>query len=319
LAAELLQAPFAPGPCLRVAMTFLQYGREDLAEALAKKGEGAKTPADRCRLHEYRLLRHKSAGDVASAIAEGERATAAAHEANNLRLVCRTQSNLGDALKEVGAYAAASSVLEDTIRIAERLGYDEVKNAAQQNLGITRARAGALHEGIAIERAAASAYERNSDRRMLGGARLYLALMLLDAGELEEAEASAREACAAFSDVAPLLHLANAGLARVLVARGRAREAITVARAALDFLDAGGRMEEGESLARLVWAEALLAIGDREAAKTAIIAARRALLERASRIGDESYRRSFMNAVPEHVRITELWVWQNTAADSGGT
>jgi tetratricopeptide (TPR) repeat protein len=319
LAAQLLDAPAAPGPCLRAAMVFLQYGREDLAEALAKKGEGAKAPFERCRLHEYRLLRHKSAGDVASAIAEGELATAAAHEANNLRLVCRTQSNLGDALKEVGAYAAASRVLDDTVKIAERLGYEEVKQGALQNLGLTRAREGSLADGLAIERAAAAAFERRGDRRMLGGSKLYLAIMLLGAGDLEQAEANARDACSAFADVPSLLHVANAALARVLVARGRAREAVADVRAAVEFLDGGGRMEEGEALVRLAWAEALVALGDADNAKTAIVAARRALLERASRIGNETYRKSFLEAVPEHARTTELYVWQNTAADSGGT
>ena len=34
--------------------------------------------------------------------------------------------------------------------------------------------------------------------------------------------------------------------------------------------------------------------------------------------GSEGFGKSFLEAVPEHARTMELYVWQNTAGDSGG-
>jgi tetratricopeptide (TPR) repeat protein len=308
LGAELLRGPPEPiAPYLRAALSFLQYGRADFAEALAAKGSAAETPADRFRKHDYRLLRHKAAGDPAAAIAEAELGLKAAQEAGNLRLVCQAQTNLGDALKELGAYSAASAVLAAAVQVAERVGLKQMRTAALHNLGLTRAREGALREGLDLERAAADTFARLGDIRLEGGSKLYLSLLLLDAGDLASAEKNALAAAVACADVPPVRSYARAALSRILLARGRVAEALVAAREAVAFLEDGGRMEEGEGLTRLVWAEALFGNGDKEAAAAAIADARRKLLDRASRIGDGSYRRSFLERVPEHARTVELY------------
>jgi tetratricopeptide (TPR) repeat protein len=308
LGAELLGGPATPlGPYLRAAFTCTLYGRDDLAMALAEKGKAAVTPADRCRLHEYRRMWHKSSGDPAAAVAESELSVKAAEECNNLRLVCQAETNLGDTLKELGAYAEASARLTSALRVAERIGYEQMGNVALHNLGFSRAREGAIDEGLRLERAALEAFARHGEKRMVGLSKAYLAMILLDAGQLEPAEACAREATTDLAGVGPLRHCAGAVLARVLAARGYGREAALVAREPVAFVEAGGRLEEGEALARLAWAEALLAMGDREGAHAAILAARRALLERASHIGDKAYRQSFLERVPEHARTNELY------------
>lgn len=58
-----------------------------------------------------------------------------------------------------------------------------------------------------------------------------------------------------------------------------------------------GGIEEGESLASLVHAEALATSGDREGARLAIGEARDRLLQRASKIENDGWRRSFLERV----------------------
>ncbi|HEX4516292.1 MAG TPA: hypothetical protein VH054_22245, partial [Polyangiaceae bacterium] len=320
LCRELLEGPKSPtGPYLRVAFTCLLYDQRDLANALAEKGAAViKLPSERCRLHEYRQVRHKTLGDYAAAVAESERSVAAAKEANNLRLVAQAQTNLGDTLKELGAYAKSSAMSTEALLTAERIGYDQMAHVARLNLGITRAREGAAIEGLAIERAAMEAFQRQGDRRMSGMSNGYSAMILFEAGDLASAEHHARIGMDAVSALPPMRHVMAALLARILAASGRAREALPLARDAGAFLDGGGRVEEGESLVRLALAETLVALVD-PSARAAIIEARRSLLERASRIGDLEYRRVFLECIPEHARTTELYVWQNTAADYAGT
>jgi predicted ATPase len=317
LCRELLEGPKSPtGPYLRVALTCALYGQYDIATALAEKGAAViKLPSERCRLHEYRQVRHKIAGDYAAAVAESERSIAAAKEANNLRLVAQAQTNLGDTFKELGAYARASAMLKEAIQTAERIGYDQMAHVARHNLGITRAREGAPDEGLAILRAATGAFQHQGDRRMSAMSNGYLAMILFEVGDLAAAERHVRMGMDAVSALPSMRHVLGALLARILSASGRAREALPFARDAVAFLDGGGHVEEGESIIRLAFAETLVSLRD-PSARTAIVDARRFLLERASRIGDDEYRRVFLQQIPEHARTTELYVWQNSAADS---
>jgi hypothetical protein len=64
-------------------------------------------------------------------------------------------------------------------------------------------------------------------------------------------------------------------------------------------------MEEGESLVRLVFAEALHAAGELERAKQAITAARESVMRRADGLSAE-HRESFLHAIAENARILEL-------------
>ena len=60
------------------------------------------------------------------------------------------------------------------------------------------------------------------------------------------------------------------------------------------------------SYARLVHAEALFAVGEKERAAEAIGVARERLLENAAKIGDASYKKSFLESVPENARTLAL-------------
>jgi len=93
-------------------------------------------------------------------------------------------------------------------------------------------------------------------------------------------------------------------LARVLLARGRAADAVRESAAAAELVEAGA--EDGETLIRLTLVEALLGAGTwtRQGAPSRSRAIR--LLARAARIRDAGYRESFLQRVPESAETLRL-------------
>jgi tetratricopeptide (TPR) repeat protein len=139
-----------------------------------------------------------------------------------------------------------------------------------------------------------------------GLGRWALADVLLQLGDLDAAEEQARRAALLLAPIPADELLARATLAAVLLAQGRAAEALSTATQVLARYDAVAALAHKASFARLVHAEALAAVGDRPAARRAIAAARRELVARSERIMDPELRHGFLHQVPEHARILEL-------------
>jgi hypothetical protein len=99
--------------------------------------------------------------------------------------------------------------------------------------------------------------------------------------------------------------MAQAALARVLLATHRAPEALVAAQKAFALLPVVGSVG-AEAPVRLVHAEALRAAGDEGAAREALRVARDRLMERASRIGPPGLRASFLAHVPANARTMTL-------------
>ena len=141
---------------------------------------------------------------------------------------------------------------------------------------------------------------------MEGVARTYLAKIALLSSDNPTAEREAR-AAVDLLHVAPGLKAgAEAVLARALLRQGRDAEALEAASSAHDTLEVLGALEEGESLVRLVYAEALGRAGTPEDYEHAVAWARERLLARARRISDSSWRDRFLHNVPDNARTLEL-------------
>jgi hypothetical protein len=185
---------------------------------------------------------------------------------------------------------------------AERLGLQRVLTLAKVNMGLALARLGALDEGLAVEREALAQLRAAGDRRFSVQSQSYLATILRLAGDLVGAESAAREAVGASE--APPLH-ATSTLAQVLLAHGQPAEALEWARPGLTVETAPGA-EGGSTRSRLVYAEALSALGDQPGARQAIADASRRLRERAAWLGDAALERVFLSRVPDHARTLAL-------------
>ena len=297
---------------VRAALTLLFGGRsESAAQIIARIDEAepriaADDPGVMAVIHRLRANRAAISGDPAGYLSGLEAVIACFERAGDARNACNALANAGHASMELGAYAEAERMLREAMTTAERLGLSTVAAAAKHNLGLARMRQGAIEAGRQTEAEAVEAFRSQGERRLEAASRMYLAMILIQAKRLEEAE---REALLAV-DLAAAIHglraAALAVLAAVRLERGAAAEALVSAAEAMQLLDRLGGLEEGESLSHLIHAEALHATGDILSARAAIATARERLLARAERISDASLRASFLERVPENARILAL-------------
>jgi tetratricopeptide (TPR) repeat protein len=316
-------APGAEGArivCLSQCASFLIFGgriaaADQLIEAIDRAlaaGDPQRSPpiaidAEAFGLvHQMRSFRASAAGDLGTGLDETAAALAAFEQAGDRRNACAMRANLGFFFAELGDFERAEEALRAALAEADRMGLHDLATAAMHNLGHVLAYRGALDEARLIELRAVESFARQGDPRMEGVARAYLAKIALLSADLETAEREARAAAEALRAARPLRPLAVAVLARVLLAGGRSAEARPLAYEAFSELEALGAMEEGESLVRLVHAEALMSAGDGRAFASAIGVASDRLLARAARISDPGWRRRFLADVPENARTLSL-------------
>jgi tetratricopeptide (TPR) repeat protein len=289
----------------QTAGVLLFTGRHDLADSLLAHigASEARGPEVLAWIYRARATRLLFSGDPSACLGLMEQAAASFEQAGDLRSACTQRVNVGYAYMEVGAYREAEGALRDALSAAERMGLSMVAASAKHNLGLSLARQGNLPEGRAVEWQAIEASIAQGDRRLEGGSRTYLAGMLALSGELESAAEQASMAIEVSAASPPARAYALATLAHVRFLQGEVAGAAAAANEAMALLDAmGGDMEEGESLVRLVHAEALFVSGDREGASRSILAARARLSSRAERISDPIWRASFLERVPENAR-----------------
>jgi tetratricopeptide (TPR) repeat protein len=295
----------------RAAFALFSVGRHEEAEALLDEVEsiGASRvdadPVIAARVHAARTTRALWRNDVEALLRLSQQAADRFEQAGDLRSACSHWVNVGFACMELGAWSRAETALVRAVADANRLGLRSLGAAARHNLGWAIAAQGRLDEACALEREAVEMCRVVGDRRLEGGSRVYLSTILLKLGDLESAEKEARSAIEIGAQVPDVRAQAQATLARVLVARDRKDEALDAARAAHDALESLGGLDEGESLVRLAWAEALMANGRDEEAKAAIARAKERLDARSRTIVDASLRESFL-AVEENAKTTEL-------------
>jgi eukaryotic-like serine/threonine-protein kinase len=253
-----------------------------------------------------RGIRASYDGDLGACREHFVAALAAFEEARDQRNAAMLRSNLGFVLAELGDFAGAEEALRAAHAHAERMSLSDLAAVALHNLGHVVAVRGDLDEARRIEHAAAEAFGRLGDPRMEGVTRAYLARIAILSGDFALAEREARAATALLLVAPPLRAGAGAVLARALLGLGRDEEALLAARDAFATLTALGALEEGETLVRLVYAEALARAGAKDELRAVIFDARERLLARAAKISDPSWRERFLQGVPDNARTLEL-------------
>jgi hypothetical protein len=88
--------------------------------------------------------------------------------------------------------------------------------------------------------------------------------------------------------------------------RGHAAEAVALGRELMEAIAVYGGAGSRTRQVRLVYAEGLHAVGEREAARAVLAAAHDDLRTVAARIADREVRRRFLSEVPEHARVRML-------------
>ncbi|WP_437733880.1 serine/threonine-protein kinase [Sorangium sp. So ce1335] len=312
-AAEAVGALSARVMCLCEGATYLIFGgRYAAADTLIRMLDGVASetagldPQAAGLYQQVRAIRAQTKGDIGAALSGLTAALPAFEQAGDRRNACSVRSNLGFLYGEVGDFEMAESALRTALAAAQRMGLDDLETAALQNLGYVIAHLGQIEEAKLLEQRAAAAFHQQGDRRMEGVALTYLAQILLRSGDPAGAEREARAAVEALKVAPPLRAAAVAVLSRALLAQGRPAEALPAAREAFAQLEEAGSLEEGESLVRLTYAEALAAAGAAREAAAALAAAREHLLGRAAKISDPTFRERFLTCVPDNARTLAL-------------
>ena len=296
----------------RAADRLLILGRYEFAESLVariralQKHPAGGEPAVAAWIHRIRALYARFLGDPATFTLEMGRAAASFEEAGDLRNATLQRGHEGSGFLHGGAYDLAHHVLREALDAAERLGLGNAVTSARINLGLVLARRGALDRAAKVLEHVADSCKAQGMRRYECPARTHLATALALADDLPRAEEQARLAVELTAFSPPFRATALATLASILLQRGSPNEGLREANKAVGELQLTGGVNEGESLVRLVYAEALLASGQRKAAKEAIEAARRRLLERAVSIRDDAFRARFLRRETHNARTLEV-------------
>ncbi|MDI1477954.1 serine/threonine-protein kinase [Polyangium sp. y55x31] len=296
----------------RAALQLLMAGHHDHAEAMFRALDAldrrvvAVDPEVAASVHRARAFRALFAGDAGTSVREFEAAAQRFEAVGDLRNACVQRANVGSATNELGDYARAEASLRDALAQAERLGLGALVAHAKLNLALALARQNQLAEAQAFAREALTTSTRQGDRRVEGYARLYLGMIRLAGRDLAAAEAEVRAAIDLLAAHPPVRAHALAVLGQIAIFRGDARAALGPADEAMRLLESLGGIEEGESLVRLVRAEALASLGLEAEAREAIVSAYERLSDRASKIRDPLWRAWFLEAVPENARTVEL-------------
>ena len=294
----------------RAAMTLqLSAGRQALAEVLLARADEVAArcggdPAVDGQVRWARSLRVLAAGDVTQFLALVQASRASLAAAGDLRSDSIQALNAGHGYLELGAYEEAERILGEARASAARMGLDGARVYALLNLGLALRGQGRLAEARAVEEGVLATFHAQGDRPREAIARTYLAMILALAGEREAAAREARRVADGAESTPTFRAYARSILADLHLAGVpcRAAEALADAEQAMSILTSLDGIEEGESLIRVVYAEALAAAGDHGSARAAIVEARERLLARAAKIVDPALRESFLARVPENAR-----------------
>ncbi len=301
------------------AIHLITCGRLELARGLIEdlgRDADADDAAVRARVHQTSAFHALIEGDLVAYLTHMRDAVDAFVEGGDLREACLQGVNVGNAALQLGAYEQAEKVLLTSAADAREMGLGNVAAYADHNLGIVVSHLGRAAEGRAIEARAAAVFEASGDRRMEGVSRVYLAMIDLVVGDTAEAREEARRAVELLDHSPPARACALAVLA-VAELGAASEEDVTSAdlraaddrsREAYAIVEALGGIEEGEALVRLMRAEVLLAMGDRDRAREVIERSRERLLARAARVTDPALYKAFLERVPENRRTLELFV-----------
>ncbi|MCK5054994.1 MAG: hypothetical protein KAR65_11975, partial [Anaerolineales bacterium] len=227
--------------------------------------------------------------------------------------------NLGYIYLQLGLFEEGKKALEQASQITKDL--DARRNHAYNmlNLGLAYWRAGDPIAGKkCIEEHASSEFIATQDRFGLGASSCYLGLCLEKAGNHEAALDAYRDARDTLNEinVQGLAMDALAGLVRCAFEQGQIDQACAYTDDLWAFLrKEGSHGMEFPLMAYLACGLVFETCGNERTAKTALKIGYDELMTRAEKISDESWRKSFLENIPEHRRLLEAkyrWARETT-------
>ena len=252
------------------------------------------------RLEQLRGAVVGMSGDAAASARHHAKSADHFERAGAVRLATMQRMNAAGVLGNLGLLDDALPMIDDAIasarkfRLPYNLAYGEyVKGGILKMLG-------RFDDAVASLSAALEGHRRAGEVRLVAGAAYELAEASVGAGDLDRAESEARGAVALSHEIEVQQSSALAVLGHVLLTRGHVEEGLRVAREGVELLSEGA---DRDVLAHLVYAEALHANGQIEAAREAVRHAHAIVTARAAAITDLAERHAFLTRVPDHARV----------------
>ena len=221
----------------------------------------------------------------------------------------RSLGNLGYGFVLLGMYKPARAMLERSLHLHEAIGARRNRAYQLQNLGLASFRSGDNRAARRLLEVSVQEFTVVGDAFGRGAGLQYLALVFESTGDYAGAARRFEEAKSVLSERGSLLAMdAVAGQARCALALGHLEEARRLVAELWAFLtDHGPKGLEHPVWVYLTCADIFDALGDRETARKAIEVGYGELQAHADRISNAEWRKSFLENVPEHRAITELW------------
>jgi tetratricopeptide (TPR) repeat protein len=291
----------------RAAIHLLFAGRAPLAGRLlgalhAHRPDLSEDPHASALLDHARALEAHHAGDVETCLTLTLQASEGFAACGDARSACIQKVNAGYAYLQLGEHDLGVHTLREALTEAEARGLHHAAALARHNLGLGLLVLGLADEARVMERLAVDAFASQGDRRSEGGARMYLAQILLGLEDREGAAREAKEAAEVLQGSPPLKAQALATLGLSLTDPAERLQATAQAMTTLESEGA----EEGEALVYRAHAEALVANARRHEALELVTRALAKVALRASRLRDPARAERFLRAVPDHARLREL-------------
>lgn len=249
-------------------------------------------------------------GDLAKAALLHEEQASLNHRLGNRTAAANALANLGYAYVCLGMPEAARAPLEHSLELYRTIGARRELAYSRLNLGLAHWRSG---DGCAAQQVLE---QLQSELAVMGdvfaqaAGLSYLALAQEQSGQVAEARQCFAQAQALFNTIGVHSYAADAcaGLARAALAEGQpdvARQQAAVVWAHLREHGPGGM--EFPVRAYLTCAEVFGALGEPGTARIAVEEGYHELIQRADKISNLEWRKSFLENVPEHRAILDKW------------
>jgi class 3 adenylate cyclase/tetratricopeptide (TPR) repeat protein len=249
-------------------------------------------------------------GDLARAAQMYQDQAAIAQQLGDRNNQATALANLGYATLCLGMYEVGREALEESLRLYEAFGARREMAYARLNLALIFWRTDDLPAARNLLRVVQSDLATVKDRLAEAFALLYSAIVLERAGETLEARSQFEAARAIFSRAGTRANAADAltGLVRCTLTLHDLEALQTHLAELWDYLHAyGTHGMEFPLRAHLACVEAYATVGDSGTASQAVEAGYHELMLRAEKISNREWRQSFLDIVPEHRALIDLW------------
>ena len=252
---------------------------------------------------------YNEAGDAAKALHLGRLQVEIDHRLGNRAQEAAGLGDMGFKYVSLGLYRLARVTLEQALALDDAIGARRSRAYALQNLGLASFRTGDARAARRILDQSLSEMVAVNDAFGRAGTLFYLGLVLEQAGDTSGAKRRFEEASGISTDLGARAFAVDcwAGLARCALAQAQQDEARRHATDIQNYLrEHGAKGLEAPVWAHQTCADIFDALNEPELARSAVEAGYRELMDRAGKISEPEWRKSFLENVAEHRAIVEM-------------